>query len=87
MLTARTQYRIDPTLKISAEKILKKLGIKPSQALTMFYTEITRTRTLPFTPTKVLKEELINEIQDIEQGVGVKTYKNKTDLFKSLNKS
>jgi len=83
--TTRTQYRIDPILKENAEKILIKIGIKPAQAIAMFYSEIARTGTFPFLPTKVLKEEISKEIEKTEKGIGIKKYKNKEDLFSSLD--
>ncbi len=53
MATTRLQIRIDAKLKKEAESILKKQGITPAQAITMFYTEIVRTGSFPFSPSKV----------------------------------
>jgi len=83
--TTRTQYRIDPNLKKNAERILIKIGIKPAQAITMFYSEIARTGTFPFLPTKVLKKELSQAIEKTEKGIEVQRYKNKKELFNYLD--
>ena len=45
---ARISSRIDASLKNEADSILAHLGIKPSQAITMFYTQIVRQRGIPF---------------------------------------
>ena len=45
---ARISSRIDAGLKNEADSILAQLGIKPSQAITMFYTQIVRHRGIPF---------------------------------------
>ncbi len=37
---ARISSRIDPELKRKSEAILAEIGVKPSQAITMFYTQI-----------------------------------------------
>ena len=45
---ARISSRIDAGLKLQADSILAQLGIKPSQAITMFYTQIVRHQGIPF---------------------------------------
>lgn len=65
--------RIDSELKESAENILKQLGISPSAAIKMFYSQIVLQNDLPFKlriPTNkplsianLSKEELDLEIQ------------------------
>ncbi len=55
---ARISSRIDPDLKKKSEAILAELGIKPSQAITMFYTQIVRQRGLPL-DLKIPNDETI----------------------------
>ena len=90
MPSARIQHRIDPRLQRDAEAILKAQGIKPSQAIIIFYTEVKRTGGLPFMPTPVHPTEIPNarlqrELRDAAKGKGVKTYRNERDLFDSLH--
>lgn len=90
MASARIQHRIDPGLRRKAEAILRTQGIKPSQAIILFYTEVTRARGLPFTPSPVHASEIPNvrlrkELRDADRGIGVKTYKNEKDFFDSLH--
>lgn len=42
--------RIDTELKENAEEILSRLGISPSSAIQMLYSQIVLTKGLPFTP-------------------------------------
>ena len=42
--------RIDTSLKENAEEILSRLGISPSNAIQMLYSQIVLTKGLPFTP-------------------------------------
>ena len=84
MSSVRMQTRIDSKLKQEAEKILEAQGFKPAQAINIFYTEITRMGGFPFLPSKVLNKKLQKDLREAELGIGVKTYKNKEELFKSL---
>lgn len=86
MLSTRTQYRINPALKKKAEEILLSQGIKPAQAITMFFTEVARTGGFPFLPSRVPNAKLAQDLKDVEKGKGIKTYKSKKDFFDSLKK-
>lgn len=46
--TSAIYARIDTNLKESAESILSKLGISPSSAIQMFYSQIILTKGIPF---------------------------------------
>jgi len=90
MSSGRIQQRIDPSLRKEAEKILQIQGIKPSQAIILFYTEVKRMGGLPFQPSPVHPSEIPNarlrkEIRDAAKGKGVKTYKNEKDFFDALH--
>ena len=86
MPSTRIQHRINSHLKIEAETILEEQGIRPSQAITIFYTEIKRTGGFPFLPAKVPNKKLRKDLTEADNGVGITTYKNKKDLFNSLKK-
>ncbi len=86
MPSTRIQHRINANLKIEAETILEQQGIGPAQAITIFYTEIKRTGGFPFLPSKVPNKQLAKELREAEKGIGIKTYKNKKELFNSLKK-
>ncbi len=86
MASGRIQQRIDPNLQEEAEAILKAQGIKPVQAITIFYTEIRRRRGFPFLPSEVPNEELASDLNEARKGHGVKTYPGKKEFFAHLKK-
>ena len=84
---ARISSRIDADLKSEAEAILEELGVKPSQAITMFYTQIKRQRGLPF-ELKIPNAqtvEAIEEVKDPQFRKKARSYKNSKELFDSLD--
>lgn len=86
MSSTRIQHRINTNLKIVAETILEEQGIKPSQAITIFYTEIKRTGGFPFLPAKVPNKKLAQDLLEAKSGKGIRRYKNQKALFSSLEK-
>jgi len=46
--TAVVRARMEPELKLHAETILKNVGIKPSEAINLFYHQVEKTGGLPF---------------------------------------
>ncbi len=55
--TAMIRARVEPELKDAAENILKKLGLKPSQAITLFYKQVVLNKKVPFEISLSLKKE------------------------------
>lgn len=91
MSSGRIQQRIDPTLQKRAEAILKAMGLKPAQVITMLYREITRRRTLPFHPSEVSPSEIPNarlqkDIREARAGKGVQEFETEEEFFASLKK-
>ena len=80
--TTAIYARIDTELKENAEEILSKLGISPSSAIQMLYSQIVLTRGLPLhlylpsaTPTAIgamtqteLDTELLKGIKSLKSG-------------------
>ncbi len=48
MKTAAVHTRIEPEIKEKAENILHRLGVSPTEAIRMFYTQIALRNGLPF---------------------------------------
>ncbi|MDD5055351.1 MAG: type II toxin-antitoxin system RelB/DinJ family antitoxin [Candidatus Peribacteraceae bacterium] len=89
MPSGRIQHRIHPSLQRDAEEILRTQGIKPSQAIILFYTEVKRFGGLPFTPSPVRPSEIPNrrlqrDLKNASRKKGIMTYKNKRELVDSL---
>jgi DNA-damage-inducible protein J len=84
---ARISSRIDAELKQKADSILAEIGMKPSQAITLFYTQIVRQRGLPLS-LKIPNEETIaamQEARDPEFRKNAKRYKSAQELFDDLD--
>ena len=91
MASGRIQQRIDPKLKKEAELILKTQGIKPSQAIYLFYMEVKQYGGLPFHPTPVRRSEIPNArlrkaLKEAHDGKGVRTFTSKKTFFDSLKR-
>ena len=46
--TATVRARLEPSLKAKAEVVLRRLGLSPTEAITLFYHQIVRQRAVPF---------------------------------------
>lgn len=46
--TEMIRARVEPALKHQAEAVLGKLGMTPTEAITLFYKQVTLNRGLPF---------------------------------------
>ena len=46
--TEMIRARVEPELKHAAEAVLKELGLTPTEAITVFYKQVTLHRGLPF---------------------------------------
>lgn len=79
---ARISSRIDSDLKQKGDSILAEIGVKPSQAITMFYKQIVRQRGLPF-ETRIPNEETIKAMQ--EDLSSKKGFSSAEELMKDLN--
>jgi len=83
MKTATIRARIEPELKINAEKILNTLGLSTTEAITLFYRQIELTNGLPFRvelPNKTTEKTF----KETDQGENLITCKDDSDLFSKL---
>ncbi|MFM8981773.1 MAG: type II toxin-antitoxin system RelB/DinJ family antitoxin [Spartobacteria bacterium] len=63
MKTSAVHSRIEPETKKTAEGILRKLGLSPTDAIRLFYTQITLRNGLPF-PVCIPNEETAQALED-----------------------
>jgi DNA-damage-inducible protein J len=75
--------RIEDKLKRNAESILSKLGITPSEAITIFYKQVELRKGLPF-EVKIPNKITMKAFQDSENGKNIKSHKNLNDLYEDL---
>ncbi len=64
--TTAVYARIDTTLKENAESILSQLGITPSSAIQMLYSQIVLLNGMPFMSDEEINKELEKARQSIE---------------------
>jgi DNA-damage-inducible protein J len=79
--TGMIRARISPDLKAEAESILDQIGLSSSDAIRMFYKQITRQKGLPFDariPNAATREAL----RDAEAGKNLTRYADADDLFR-----
>ena len=82
MKTAAVHSRIEPETKEIAEGILRKLGLSPTDAIRLFYTQITLRKGLPF-PVSIPNEETEQALEDSRKNRNLSTYSTTDQLFKS----
>ncbi len=83
--TSTIQTRIEPGIKLEAEKILKTLGITTSEAINIFLRRIIMEKGLPF-PVKITNTETIKVLEDIIEGINLsKEYDSIDEMFENLD--
>jgi DNA-damage-inducible protein J len=71
--SAMIRARVEPDLKEDAEALLEKLGMTPTEAITLFYKQVKLHRGLPF-PVRVPNKETIRAIREARAGKDLVTY-------------
>ena len=85
MKTAAVHSRIEPETKEMAEGILRKLGLSPTDAIRLFYTQITLRNGLPF-PVSMPNQETVQALEDSKKNRDLSTYSTIDQLFESWDK-
>ena len=81
--TGMVRARIDPELKAQAEGVLQKLGLNASDAIRLFYKQITLSKGLPF-PVEVPNAATRKALRDADAGKNLTRYVDADDLFRKL---
>jgi DNA-damage-inducible protein J len=85
MKTAIIHARIEPQIKRNAEGVLHKLGLSPTEAIRMFYRQITLRGGLPF--AVVIPNALTaSTLEKSRHGKEVKTFDNLDEMAASWEK-
>ena len=79
MITAR----VDPRLKRETEKVLKSLGLTTSQAITLFFNQISLRQALPFA-VSIPNTETAQAIEQALAGVDLHEVESVDALFAEL---
>ena len=82
--TATIQTRINPELKEKAQAIFNKLNLTMSEAISIYLTQVTLQRGIPF-EIKIPNEVTLKTLRNIEKGVGLNETSSVDELFEDLN--
>ena len=81
--TETIRARVEPRLKRDAEAVLKKIGLTPSEAITLFLTQVKLTKGLPF-PIRVPNAETRRAIHDVRARKKLETFETVEDWAKRI---
>lgn len=80
---AMVRARLEPSLKNETERLLHQLGLTASQAITLFYRQITLRKGLPF-DVVMPNAKTRATFKATDAGKGVVRAKGSKDLFRKL---
>lgn len=81
--SATVRARLEPELKEKAEKILERIGLNTTQAITLFYRQIELSNGMPFDlviPTRTT----LNTMEATDSGKELILCEDAEDMFKKL---
>jgi DNA-damage-inducible protein J len=82
MKTAAVHSRIDPDIKERAEAILNQLGLSPTEAIRLFYTQIALRSGLPF-EVQIPNSVTQGAMEDSRRGRKLRKHASVDELFAS----
>ena len=82
--TATIQTRVDPEVKHNAQMILKKLNISMSEAISMYLSQITLHKGIPF-ELKIPNEVTAKTLENSENGDELHKVDSIDELFQELD--
>jgi DNA-damage-inducible protein J len=80
---ATINARIEPALKMQAEKILHQVGLSSAEAIRIFYSQVCLQNGLPF-DVKIPNKKTQHAMDELESGQGVR-YKTMDDVWNALD--
>ena len=81
--TETIRARVEPHLKRDAEAVLKKIGLTPSEAITLLLTQVKLTNGLPF-PVRIPNAETKRALRDARARKNLETFETVSDWAKSV---
>jgi len=82
--TTTIQTRVDPVVKYNAQMILKKLNISMSEAISMYLSQITLQKGIPF-ELKIPNEVTAKTLKNAENGDELHKVDSVDELFQELD--
>ncbi|MCI5223160.1 MAG: type II toxin-antitoxin system RelB/DinJ family antitoxin [Candidatus Electrothrix sp. AR4] len=80
MKTATIHARIEPDTKEKAEKVLRRLGMTPTEAIRIFYRQICLGNGLPF-PVEIPNKCTAETLKKSQQGEEVEEFDSLDEMF------
>jgi len=80
---ASISVRIKPEIKKKAEAILKKLGLKPTDAINLYYNMIIINQGIPF-EINIPNNDTLKALLDVEEKNDIIHCKNSNEMFEKL---
>lgn len=77
--TQMVRARIEPAIKRDAERVLKTLGLAPTQAITLFYRQVALQKGLPFA-VKVPNAGTKKALREAKAGIGLREWSGLDEL-------
>ena len=81
--SATVRTRIEPSLKKEAEDVMARLGLSPSQAINLFYRQVTLRNGLPF-DVIIPTAATLKVFEDTDAGRNLTVCTDAEDMFKKL---
>lgn len=78
--TAFVRARIEPSVKKKAEIVLSKIGLSPSEAISVFYRRIATDKGIPFS-LNVPNAETRKAIEEARDTKNLKSYSSAEEMF------
>lgn len=81
--TAMIRAPLEPALKQEAEEVFTKLGLSPTEAITLFYQKTVMGNALPFDP-RTPNDETLAAMQQVRSGKGLSSYSSVEEMRADL---
>jgi DNA-damage-inducible protein J len=85
MKTSVVHARIEPQTKQKAEGVLRKLGLTPTEAIRIFYKQISLRGGLPF-PIEIPNELTASTLEKSRRGKNIQEFESVEAMFKNWKK-
>lgn len=81
--SAMIRARVEPRLKQDAEAVFKKVGMTPTEAITLFYRQVTLNRGLPFS-VHIPNKETQRAIREARAGKNLERFASVEEWAKAM---
>jgi len=78
------RVRVETSLKVEAEAVLAQLGLSPTEAIRLFYLQVSRQGGLPF-EVRIPNVETRAAMKDARSGRRIKTFKGAATVIRAVD--